>query len=230
MSQDSSRWLYNLSKDAAGLQILRSSSDATASSVISGSIPSNANSVTVTYYINRDETNPWQRFGNYSDSFTVSLFESLLNLASLPMDSKNVTVSYNAPRKADLSLVDSGGAFNISDVTQTLDFGTLVAGAAQGFDLILKFNAGARLLASSQNSGSLKHSAASTTVPYTFGFNGASVNLAGSATTPVSLMNTTGASPPSGTVLPIQITIGNIGGVLSGTYNDKVTFTIESTE
>ncbi|WP_374076890.1 hypothetical protein [Bdellovibrio bacteriovorus] len=230
LQQSSYRWNYTLAKDLAETQILPSSADATSATALIGSIPAGQSKGTVTYHILLDQTNPWQRFGSYSDVYSVRLYNDVLDLLTLPSDTKSVTAQYTAPKKADLSLVNSGGVFDLSDTAQTINFGVLNSGASSSFDLILKYNAGSRLLASSDNGGNMKHATAADLIPYSMTLNGVAINLNGSSTSPALLINTTGVSPASGSIHPVSITLGNAGGVSAGSYNDKITFTIESTE
>jgi hypothetical protein len=222
------QWPYQISKDSAGIQIIKNIPDATSSSVLSGTLPSGNNDaqVNVNFWAVLNTSNPWLRYGNYSDYATAQLYLGTLSSYSF-VGSRTISLNYNAPKRVDLSLVPSGGAFNLNETDEIMNFGTLTPGASQSCDLVLKYNAGYTLFASSVNGGRLKHQTQAQYVPYTIRFNGTQHSL---TTSPQQLDREFGVSPATGTVIPINVTIGNFGVVKSGNYSDQVLLTVQSTE
>lgn len=222
----------NIYRDSAHTQILKKVPDAgTASDVISGSFPqgSNPGSVTHTYYPMLG-TLAYNRFGTYSDTFTVAVYEYTGSYSGTPTDTDTVKLQYTMAKKIDLSLMASGAPFNAADTVENMNFGVLSAGAVRGFDIGVKYNAGYRVRVSSLNEGRLKHASLSDTVPYTLAVNSAAVSLAGSNTTPVQVATGSGVSAANGTILTSSVTIGALGTARAGNYSDTVTITVSTTE
>lgn len=215
-------------KDAGHTLIIKDLADATSSSdVIDGVFPEGSGSITNTQ-VYRPSIDPttYTRFGSYSDTFTIRLYEGTLS-SNVLRRTRTVTLTYTQPKKIDLSLVDTSAAFNIADTTQTLNFGNLTTGAVKAFDLILGYNAGYSLQLSSANNGKLKHASLPTTINYALTVNGANVNLSSG---PASVSSNTGVSPAGGLRLPISATIGSIAGKDGGNYSDTITVSVTSIE
>jgi hypothetical protein len=226
-------WPFQLSKDLAGMQILKTKNDASsANNVLTGTMPNhqgNDTQVSLQFWAILDTTNPWRRFGNYSDTLTLRLYQGTLASSEL-RGSVHLSVNYNAPKRADLSLVPSGAAFVLTDIDETMDFGALNAGAVRTCDIVMRTNAGYTLFASSTNNGKLKHLTMEKFVPYTARFSGGAVNLGASSGSPVQIARVLGASPASGFVQPVSVTIGSTAGAQSGPYSDVITLTVQTAE
>ncbi|MGE3260672.1 MAG: spore coat protein U domain-containing protein [Bacteriovoracia bacterium] len=233
LSQGSYSIPVNIYRDSNHTQILKKLPEAaTVTDVIYGSFPSgtsNPNSTVHTYYPQLG-TVAYNRFGEYSDTYTVSVYEYTGGLSGSLEDSENLKLKYTMTKKIDLSLMATGAPFNVADTTETMNFGTLTAGAVRTFDIGVKYNAGYRVRLSSANQGRLKHASLTDTVPYTLQVNSSAVNLNGSNTTPIQVSTGTGVSPPNGLVLTSSVTIGALGSARAGTYSDTVTVTVVTTE
>ena len=201
----------------------------TTNDVFSGSLSSSTKTAAFTYFPQLGSVT-YNRFGTYSDTFTIKLYDGTLAGSHTLRNSKTVTFTYTMARKIDLSLVATGSAFSAGSTTQSMSFGNLIAGTSKSFDLILEYNAGYNVSLSSVNQGMLKHSTLADTVPYTFQVNGTGVSLVGSNTTPVSAVSGTGVSAVNGLVLPVSVTIGSLGSARAGSYTDVVTLTVATTE
>lgn len=222
-------WPYQISKDSAGINILKNIWDASSNNdVISGTLAegNNDRQVNVNYWAILNMANPWLRFGNYNDYMTVTLYRG--NLSSYTYaDSRLISLNFNAPKRVDVSMQSTGGTFVLGDLDEIMDFGNLTAGATKSATAILKYNAGYTLSVSSTYGGRLKHSTDDVFIPYAIRFNGSLVNL---TTSPQQIYRVFGVSPTTGTTIPISVTIGTFGTVKSGSYSDQVQLTIETTE
>ncbi|MGZ3710612.1 MAG: spore coat protein U domain-containing protein [Bdellovibrionota bacterium] len=223
----------NIYRDSNHTQILKKVPDAaTTSDVIMGNFPdgtNNPNSAIQTYYPTVD-ISAYNRFGDYSDTFTARIYQYTGSFSGTSTDSDTVKLKYTMAKKIDLSLVATGAAFNAADTTENMAFGTLTAGAVRTFDIGVKYNAGYRVKVSSANQGMLKHSTLVDTVPYSLQVNSATVNLVGSNSTPVQVATGTGVSASNGLFLTSSVTIGALGSARAGTYTDTVTVTVATTE
>ncbi len=71
-------WPFQLSKDAASTNILKTFPDISSmNDVLSGTLTSGSNDrqVNVNYWAILNMSNPWLPYGNYSDSFTINLYQ-----------------------------------------------------------------------------------------------------------------------------------------------------------
>lgn len=173
----------------------------------------------------------YQRFGRYEDNFSVRVYKGSLNGSRTLEDSDSFRLRQELSKKIDLSLVSVGQQFDPAATYRSVNFGTLTAGKQETFDLVLKFNAGYRVRVSSQNNGQLKHSSLPNTIAYSLSFDGNSVGLSGSASSPVLVAQGSGVSPSGGTRLGGVFTVGAVAtGAQSGNYQDSITITVTTTE
>lgn len=226
-------WPFQLYKDSGNTQVLKNFPQVNdLNDVLSGSLPDkggNDAQISMPYWVTVDMSAPWRQQGTYSEWITATLYKGTLSKYEFV---RSVTVAFymNAPKRVDISVVPSGGSFNIADTTETMDFGTLATGTTRSCDVIVKYNAGYILYASSQNNGRLKHETAAAYIPYTATIGGTTVNLSSSASNPVQVKRELGSSPSSGKILPTSVTIGNYTQDQSGNYNDIITLTVQSAE
>lgn len=174
-----------------------------------------------------DTTNLYLRYGNYDDTVTVTLYSGTRTSATL-VRTRNFNLSYTAAKKIDLSIVDPASAFSESDVTQLMDFGAnMTTGSTASADLLVKYNAGYRIRMSSLRGGVLKHATLTTTIPYTFKYNGSTITL---TTTTATVENANGVAPTDGLRRTLQAIVGSTAGKSPGVYEDTITITVQSNE
>jgi spore coat protein U-like protein len=228
LTNGSYSYAVQLYKDSGKSQVLKKIGDASSlSEVINGNFPdgSGSTSQNFSYFASLDPL-LYNRFGTYSQTFNVNLYSGTLSEYRLE-DTRTLSLQYIQGKNIDLSLVDTGAAFDRLDTTQNLNFGNLVAGASQSFDLIINYNAGFRLTVSSTNDGTLKHSLRPDAIGYSMTVSGNPLNLTSG---PVTGPGVAGISPAGGLRLPVTVTIGSISGKSSGSYQDTVTFSVVSAE
>jgi len=229
---------YQLYKDAGLTQVLKDVPDITNSTeYITGYFPDGATATqTVTFYVQIPldlATQPAIRpAGTYSDSFSVKVWQGTYPaFTSNLKDSKGINISATIQKLIELSLVNSGGAFNSAQTNYSVLFGTLpTSGATQGFDLLVRSNAGFSVSLSSQNNGKLKHSSANSTVDYNLSVNSAPVSLVNSQTLPVQVASGSGQTSLGGATHAMSITTGTTDLSIAGSYQDLITVTIATTE
>lgn len=165
--------------------------------------------------------------GNYSDIITATASPKGSN--SLSAD-KNFQVSLNLPAEIDVSLVNSGGAFDPSKTNHTMDFNIITLGDSRQVDLKVKSNAGYTLSLSSQNGGSLKHlTSANFSIGYLLKVNGVGQSFSG-AGIPLVIGTGVGITPTAGVNFTLNIEIGDPSNKLAGTYQDVITVTATSND
>lgn len=226
---------YNAYTTAAKTAILKDLATATASQVITGSFPA-----LLSLGQTRNHSFYWTiapgqavRAGatRFQDTtLELKVYAGVLLGLYAQVDSKTITFRAKAESNVNLSLVNSGGGFNIGDASQIVDFGDLTSGEAISFDTVVRSNDGYTLTVQSQKQQKLVHQnapAIATTIPYTFRMNGAAVDLSsGSAVTAATSSVVTSAA---GTAIPTQVTIGTLTGAEApGNYQDIVNITVSA--
>ncbi len=220
------RLTYNLYPLANSTVVLGDLPGATASQTIVGTLSGGTSTNNHTYQFDI----PVQQIvaaGSYSDTVQFKLYQGDINGNTLAQ-MVNVTHSASVPSVAELSLVATGGAFDVTSVSRALNFGTLSQGQTLATDLLVRGNNGFDVTMQSLNGGVMALSPAldTSTVPYTLTVNGAGASLAGAGTTVATVGS---ATTLSGNRFPIQVTIGAIsGGASAGTYTDSITVTVTS--
>lgn len=161
----------------------------------------------------------------YADSnLTLSLFSGLLFLSPTLVATKTITFQARVDSSVDISLVESGRPFDISETTQLVDFGTLESGEQRGFDVVVRSNNGYTVTMQSQNQQLLVHRRApaiASTVAYSVIFNGGGIDLSSGG--PVQIISSTRTTPATGTAFPIEFVIGTLSGdEAAGNYSDVI--------
>lgn len=228
-----SGWPYQIAKDSSGMQILKQFPDVSScSDVICDSLPAGDNNASKnnSYQFIIDSSNLWRAAGSYSENYTLRLYRGTPTSYQL-VDQKTMNVTFAAAKRADISVVESGGQFDLADTTQLMNFGSgMTSGIQRQADIILKYNAGCNLYASSANNGSMKHTSQNQFVSYTFSLAGSTVSLTGSSSNPKLISNKSGVSPANGTILPVVVTTGSTVGKQPGTYTDTITLTVQTNQ
>lgn len=136
---------------------------------------------------------------------------------------------YIKPAILEISIVDSGQPINNMDKSQLMSFGKLTPGLTQSADVMIDTNVGYRLFVSSINQGEMAHQTSTDRIPYVLNFNGSDINLVGSDSVPVNLVNNPTPSPAGGYRHPVTVTIGAMTqNEQAGVYSDTVIFRVEA--
>lgn len=224
---------YQLYQDSNRSKILKTAPDITsANDVLMVTIPASGNPQVEMYYFDipfAQATTPLVPAGVYTDSFIINAYEGSdpALFADPPATSANVSVTITVPKMINLALVDTGGVFQETATSKSIDFGNLTTGKVSRFDMRIRTNAGYEVRVASLNNGNMKHVTGTSLVPYSMTVNGNAADLTGTA--PV--LSSTGQTGLTGLGFPVRITIGAMGNVpLSGQYRDTVTITAITTE
>lgn len=166
--------------------------------------------------------------GTYTDSVELNVYEiGPGNSATMAAGPFSLNLSTVVPPSLYLSIVDSGGSFNDSDTSQTLDFANLEEGESQNFDIMVKGNTGYNVSMTSDNASVLSHSSiGSSSVPYTIKVGGSTKDL--SSGTAVVVAGSNDQSGNSGDQYVVEVTIGAIGNAETGTYSDNISVLVSA--
>jgi hypothetical protein len=203
-----------------------------------GTLPEGANQeVTLTYYLaipySLATAPTLAKSGAYVDTFDIKVYEGDDPLTmETPVVSTSVTLTITVDPMIDLSLVSSGGSFDISKTTKTVDMGNLYQGLSRTFDMRVRTNAGYSVTFSSDNNGNLKAAGVASLIPYSFYVNAVLLNMSNSKAVPVVGLSGAGSTDLQGLSYPIRMVIGNMGATTfyGGNHQDTVTITATTTE
>ncbi|MBX3041276.1 MAG: spore coat protein U domain-containing protein [Bdellovibrionaceae bacterium] len=221
-------WPYQLYKDAGSLYVLKRAADASScSEVLCGNLASGSHyiSQSLPYSMVIDYSNLWRRAGRYTETVRVTLYQGTVGSAS-EVASVYKTISFDSQKKYDLSLVPTGGGFDLNARDHVMNFPGMSTGMSRSADLILKYNSGAKIFAESTNGGRLRHVSQPDLISYEMRVNGVLVPI----TYWSQILSKNGTSPASGDVNPVVVTIGDITGKKKGQYKDTIRLTIQSNE
>lgn len=207
--------------------VLKSINEASvATDVITGKFIGNSKANIINFYYPVLLPNATVPPGPYLDGFKISIYEGTINNHLLSASAtNNVNFKYTKGDYVDMSLVNTGAAFALSDTTQTLDYGSLTTGESLDCDLVLMYNSGYKISMSSFNDSRIKNTVSANYIPYSMTLDGVSIALTSISQV---VKSGIGSSPDAGTRLRIVGTIGNVAGAPNGTYTDTISISVAS--
>lgn len=231
---DGSQLKYQFYQDAGATKILKDVPDlSSANDVIMVTMPAGSPPVTQIYYFDVPYATAvaptLASSGTYTDTITINAYEGadFSSLVAPPDATASVNVSIAVDKMVNIALVDTGGVFQETATTKSIEFGELTTGKTARFDMVVRTNAGASVTVESLNSGRLKHTTKNSYVDYTLYVNNVAADPTGA--TPV-------LTGPTQTALvgigyPVKVVIGTVNALsLAGPYADTVTITATATE
>lgn len=226
---------YNLYKNASATNVLRGPNDITSNNdIFFGTIARNETK-NLTYYFllaPLDASEP-PYSGTYFDTVQVQAYSGTYTNINAYEGLTNLYVYINVSKFTSLSLVDSGGTYDGSQTSKTLDFGELSENEELSFDVRIISNAGYILKVSSANNGILTRSGGSgikSQISYDFYSSGTRRTLTSSAASPVTIASATGRTASGGAQVPIKVVIKSVTDKDPGTYQDFVTLSVISND
>lgn len=215
--------------DASCSRIIKHFPEASSSSdVITGQFaPHGADEIELSFRPRLD-TADYERFGTYDSTFAIRLYSGTPGGENRLLETDNFRLSHRLNKRIDLSLVSTGLPFDAGSTTKTLNFGALTTGKSQGFDFILKYNAGYRVRFSSQNRGALQGARKDARIPYVMTIDGMPVYLGDDEER--TWLRAPGVSPRGGRRFTGRVVIGRVDQAQAGSYQDAITITVSATE
>ncbi len=224
--KDTSYLDHNVYDDASQTNILQDlpSGGTVLSGSFTGSQNNETHTLTLYWVIPKEQVEPFNT-QDLKDKLTLEVYQDDGGW------NQEGTADYefraNIPAAVEVSLVDTGGGFNVADTTQLLDFGTLTLGESLAFDLRVRGNTPFDVSLQSANSGVMVHAAAPEQVAYTLDVDGGPVDLSSGGA--VTIASFTGAATTiEGEVYVIDVTIGAVAGYAAGTFQDNITVTVSA--
>lgn len=224
---------YNLYKNGNSTGILKEPSDISSTNeVLFGTIARNETK-TLTYFFTLAPINASSppKAGSYIDVVQVQAYSGTYTNINSWEGYRDLYVYINVAKFVSLSLVDTGGVYDDSKTSKTLDFGELEEDEQLSFDVRVVGNAGYILKASSANNGYLKRidgSGTKSEISYDLFANNSLKGLASSSSVPVTLASASGTTPSGGAQIPIRIQINSVTDKDPGSYQDYLTLSVIS--
>ena len=141
------------------------------------------------------------------------------------LDSLGLNFSIEVLPYLGLSLTTSN-SFVAQAESYSMNFGNIENNESHSIQVIAKANVPYTITASSEHNGHIKHEMSTELIPYVMSFNNQGVDLSGSSTVPVELVNYPGMTPSTGNAYPMTISFGLVEGYQSGNYQDSISFEI----
>ncbi len=226
---------YNLYKNANSTGVLKEPSDiGSTNEVLFGTIAKDQIK-SLTYYFTLAPINAGSppRSGSYIDVVQVQAYSGTYTNINGWEGYKDLYVYINIAKFVSLSLVDTGGVYDASKTSKTLDFGELEEDEQLAFDTRIVSNAGYILKVSSTNNGYLKRTDGTGTnslISYDFFVNNSLKSLNSSASNPVTIASATGRTPSGGAQVPIRVQINSVTNKDPGIYQDYLTLSVISND
>lgn len=224
---------YNLYKNSNATNVLRGPNDLTSNNdILFGNIVKDEIQ-TLNYYFQLapiDASAP-PFSGTYYDNVQVQAYSGTYTNINAYEGLSNLQIYINVPKFTSLSLVDSGGIYDSSQTSKTLDFGELTENEELSFDIRIVSNAGYVLKVSSANNGILNRvdgTGIKSQISYDFYSSGTKRSLTSSASSPITIASAIGRTASGGARVPVRVVIKSVLDKDPGTYQDYVTISVIS--
>jgi hypothetical protein len=173
LEEGGDRLQYNLYIDPALTQVWMGA-ETSAVSVIQGVIDPGQSKkesrTTETYYFIIDPLQLVDDHKNYKDKVKFGLWRETFDDPDRHRDDdERVEFKADVPKVVDVSLVDTNSEFVIGQLNRFVNFGLLISGDSESFDLIIRYNKKYELTFESRNEGLMVNSVSSSdTIIYEF--------------------------------------------------------------
>lgn len=205
------------------------------SNVLTGSYTNSGqnNQQLISYRLNMGPITQATSSGNYQNSWRIRLYSRPIGGTTYTFKNESgIGARYFMRNNLNVSVVPTGGAFNASDVTETLNFGNLALNAIRGADILVQGNTDFRLTLSSFNNGKLRRAGGTTNTVDTISYQVSGSIAGGSGSTVVNSFPYTSPNinQPSGTLrMPVSVKITEDPALKApGTYSDTITISLSA--
>lgn len=215
---------YQLYNDPSEKMILKDLVSMTGEDeVLVGYIEGGRSTAYLEYYFYMDG-DLYAPYGYLRDDYTISLYRGTVDNYTF-QKSVPLQVAITVDRKAFLSVVPQGGAFNESSTNLTMDFGFLTPRAERSADILVKANLPYTLSISSENGSILTQAdgKSRSEIPYQCLVNGNPVALRAGRSVDIGAAD---ISQREGDRYQMQFIIGDFWDIQAGTFEDTIQITL----
>lgn len=178
--------------------------------------------------LERDEVESIWYADKYSDVLNIALYAGEPSGLYTLQASEHINLTKRVEAQLDLSVLESGQAFSSGSKYLNVDLGLLRKGLKKSFDVAAISNANFRLSVTSLHSWKLVHASGNSEINYTLSLSEGGVTLVNTESVNTIELNDIAPTDASGRRYGAEVTVGNVGKVFSGEYNDYLTFEISS--
>lgn len=223
---------YNLYRTVNQGNILKDFGDATNGEFITGSSDNPNTPTTLTFFVGFPDLNTiftQSPAGVYTDVVPIHIYRVRQNGNIEYQTTRNLTISFNLPRYAELSIVPENSPHDANNTTYVMDFGTIEPAEELRADLWVKGNVGYGVMLSSINGGQLRLSAGGTSaVPYQIRVGSGSFFTPAPAGTQFTVAQRNAGTSTAGERYNLRVRLGNFGQLEDGDYQEVITITVQA--
>lgn len=222
---------YNIYRSVSQGNILKDYGDAGPGEFLDVLSPAKFTAYSASFYISIPDLNSIFQSspaGVYTDVVPLNFYNVKSNGTLEYQTTRYLTLSFNLPRYAELSIVPENSAHDRNATSYVMDFGVMEQNEELRADLWIKGNVGYGVMMSSLNGGRLAASGVSTSVPYQIRVgNGGYQTLAGAGASYTMAQNPFSTSS-QGERYSLRVKLGTFGQLEGGDYQDVITITVQA--
>lgn len=219
---------YNLFRAINQGNVLKDFGDAGPNEFITGAAASRNVPYTSTWYVGVSDLDAMFSSppGVYTDVVPVHIYRVRNNGQITHQTTRYLTLSFNLPRYAELSLVPENAPHNPSSTSFVMDFGELQPQEVLGADLRVVGNVGFGVMMSSMNGGKLL--GGSNSVPYQISVANRGYFTLSPAGAQYMVATRQSGTNTSGERYNLKVRIGHFSNLPGGDYQDVITITVQA--
>lgn len=223
---------YNLYRTVNQGNILKDFGDALTGEFLSGAVPTPNVAGSISFFVGFPDLNSiftQSPAGVYTDVVPINFYQVRQNGNVEYVTTRNLTISFNLPRYAELSIVPENSPHDANNTTYVMDFGTIEPSEELRADLWVKGNVGYGVMLSSMNGGQLRLSAGGTSaVPYQIRVGSGSYFTPAPAGTQFTVAQRNAGTSTAGERYNLRVRLGNFGQLEDGDYQEVITITVQA--
>lgn len=222
---------YNLYRTVNLGNILKDYGDASAGEFIAAQAPNTNTPYTSTFYVSipdLDSIFTTSPSGVYTDVVPIHFYKVRANGTVEYETSRYLTISFNLPRYAELSIVPENAPHDATSTSYIMDFGTMEQNEELRADLRIKGNVGYEVSLSSMNGGKLTGGSGSTTVPYQIRVGSGSYFSPTPAGAQYTVAQRYFGTSTGGERYNMRVKLGSFGQLADGDYQEVITITVRA--
>jgi len=167
--------------------------------------------------------------GVYTDVVPIQFYRVRSNGQVEYDTTRYLTISFNLPRYAELSIVPENSPHDASSTTYVMNFGTMVQNEELRADLYVKGNVGYGVMLSSMNGGKLMPtSGGNSSVPYQIRVGNSGYLTPSPAGAQFTVAQRYFGTSSSGERYNLRVRLGNFSQLDDGDYQEVITITVQA--
>ena len=223
---------YNLYRTVNRGNILKEYSDASNGEFIANTANNPNTASTSTFFVGFPDLETifsQSPAGVYTDVVPVMFYRVRQNGNIEYETTRNLTISFNLPRYAELSIFPVNAPDDVNSITYFMDFGTMAQNQELRADLRVKGNVGYGVMLSSMNGGKLMPTAGGNSiVPYQIKVGNGNYFTPSPAGSQFTVAQNNFGTASSGERYNLRVKLGTFGQLEDGDYQEVITITVQA--